>query len=107
MLFCRRSYDIAVNTISVNVYYADDYIYKDGALQKVATDAQRDTITIEIDQRDTLSELERRVLETRSPHGTHNSAVVLHFAKHLPSGLHLYDQLRGQPFYLVSLAGYN
>jgi ubiquitin carboxyl-terminal hydrolase 40 len=91
----RRKYDIAVNTITLNVFFSEDCRVQDGAIQYLPEEGSEVRV-VDIDRRKPLSSLWKALQELTPSLSPSMGSRVLHTAKHLPSGMHLYDQIKDE-----------
>lgn len=87
----RKEYDIAINTVTLTLHPSSYYVLANGALQSIMNGL---THQVKIDRRKTILELKEAVTQELNEL-VQGHEMILHTAKELPAGLHLYDHLAG------------
>lgn len=86
----REQYEIALNTVTLQVHLGENYCFHNGAL-----DAKPDVLSVlelTIDKRKHLGSLRDSIIELLSEICP-NVEFTLHVAREVPAGLHLYEEL--------------
>lgn len=97
----RLDYEEAANTIVIDVHFSRNYVLTDGALHPVPDSCH--FMELSIDRRKTLAELRTAVMELGGEIVMQD--FVLHTAKKLPAGLHLYSSISGDESSVIQSLG--
>ncbi|XP_064401493.1 ubiquitin carboxyl-terminal hydrolase 40-like isoform X3 [Halichondria panicea] len=98
----RYEYDIAINTLQLIIHFSLEFVLANGALQRI--DEGSDPCVLSVDRRKSIGELKEAIAETYSSLYDADH-VVIHTAKTLPAGTHLYDLVSGNDQTSVADAG--
>ncbi|XP_076349465.1 ubiquitin carboxyl-terminal hydrolase 40-like isoform X2 [Tachypleus tridentatus] len=86
----REAYEVALNTITVQIHFGINHQYHQGALHPL-----KDTLSVvdlKIDYRKTLACLRSAIMEL-GQELCPTSDFIIHVVQELPAGLHLYEEL--------------
>lgn len=91
----RKEYDRHLNEISVGVHFGDNYSVTDSVLHLKQGVSGEPLIMLQ-DRRKPVNDLLQTVLKLDPP-GNNSECNILHIARPLPSGLHLFEELTEYP----------
>uniref|UniRef100_A0A4W3HWR1 Ubiquitin carboxyl-terminal hydrolase n=1 Tax=Callorhinchus milii TaxID=7868 RepID=A0A4W3HWR1_CALMI len=95
----RMEFDSAVNNIEVHLHLGPEYTFVNGALHPASS--QKDSVlTLTIDRRKTIGDLRQSAFQLLE---FWEGDMVIHIAKQLPAGLHLYERLDGKPEFVADV----
>uniref|UniRef100_A0A4W3HST7 Ubiquitin carboxyl-terminal hydrolase n=1 Tax=Callorhinchus milii TaxID=7868 RepID=A0A4W3HST7_CALMI len=95
----KMEFDSAVNNIEVHLHLGPEYTFVNGALHPASS--QKDSVlTLTIDRRKTIGDLRQSAFQLLE---FWEGDMVIHIAKQLPAGLHLYERLDEDQASLCSL----
>ncbi|XP_070564811.1 LOW QUALITY PROTEIN: ubiquitin carboxyl-terminal hydrolase 40-like [Ptychodera flava] len=86
----REKYEIEINTIEVKLLQSHDYQCFNGAIN-MRMDTDTSVTALSIDRRKSIAELKTLITEVLGDSNIWDQGMLLHVAKEVPAGIHLYQ----------------